>query len=169
MRAGHAQPSASFDRSSAIPDDLLSEVLAQVRLTGALLFMVEASDPWCVDARGRALSRDPGAAGPAGDLVPRGAGGSGPRDGRRIGAAAVRGRRHPVFPGGDGYRMESAPGTPPEFDPAEMLDFLRMLAARELPFVVSEGGGGAPPARFLCGFLSCDAAPFNPVLAHLPR
>ncbi len=168
MRAGHAQPSASLDRSSAIPDDLLSEVLAQVRLTGALLFMVEAGDPWCVAMpaveRYRAILARRGQQVISYHMVLEGAGHATVGSERlRFAAGDIL-----VFPGGDAYRMESAPGTPPEFGPAEMLDFLRMLAARELPFVVTEGGGGAPPARFLCGFLGSDLAPFNPVLAHLP-
>jgi AraC-like DNA-binding protein len=152
-----------------MPDDLLSEVLAQVRLTGALLFMVEAGDPWCVAMPGveryRAILARPGQQVISYHVVLEGAGHAtvGGSERLRFTAGDIL-----IFPGGDAYRMESAPGTTPEFDPAEMLDFLRMLAARELPFVVSEGGGGAPPARFLCGFLSCDAAPFNPVLAHLP-
>jgi AraC-like DNA-binding protein len=169
MRAGHAQPSASFDRSSVIPDDLLSEVLAQVRLTGALLFMVEAGDPWCVAMpaveRYRAILARRGQQVISYHVVLEGAGYAtvGGSERLRFAAGDIL-----VFPGGNAYRMESAPGTPPEFGPAEMLDFLRMLAAHELPFVVTEGGGGVPPARFLCGFLSCDLAPFHPVLAHLP-
>jgi AraC-like DNA-binding protein len=34
--------------------------------------------------------------------------------------------------------------------------------------VISEGGGGAP-ARIVFGFLGCDARPFNPLLATLPK
>jgi len=43
-----------------------------------------------------------------------------------------------------------------------------MMSGR-LPFVVTEGGGGDPPAKFVCGFLGCDARPFIPLLAQLPR
>jgi AraC-like DNA-binding protein len=30
-------------------------------------------------------------------------------------------------------------------------------------------GDGAPDARFICGYLGCDARPFSPLLAALPR
>ena len=46
------------------------------------------------------------------------------------------------------------------------------MAAGELPLVVTGGtGGGGGPDRIgvVCGFLGCDAHPFNPVLAALPR
>lgn len=74
-----------------------------------------------------------------------------------------------VFPHADAYRMESAPGVEPEFDRTQMLEFFREMAAGRLPFIVPEGGGAAPPAQFVCGFLGCDVRPFNPLLAHLPR
>src|SRR5688572_31187697 len=37
------------------------------------------------------------------------------------------------------------------------------------PFNFIEGGAEPESRRILCGFLSCDGAPFNPVLTHLPR
>ena len=39
---------------------------------------------------------------------------------------------------------------------------------RELPFVLSELGGTGEPARFVCGYLGCDARPFNPIIEALP-
>lgn len=74
-----------------------------------------------------------------------------------------------VFPHGDPYALLSAPDQAPEFTPDASIEFLRAMAASELPFVVTEGGGGANRARFVCGFLGCDAHPFNPLLATLPR
>lgn len=189
MRKSHDRTSGSVDRSSESPDsgaaddmaapgpgiaagttDPLSDVLRSVKLTGALFFAVDASSPWCVDVphadayrsillrrarhlisyhvvvEGRGLACVPGedpVAFEAGDVI--------------------------VFPHGDAYRMESAPGVTPEFDRDGMLAFFRDMAAGRLPFVVPEGGGGDPPAKFVCGFLGCDARPFNPLLAHLPR
>ena len=49
------------------------------------------------------------------------------------------------------------------------LQFFRDMMSGRLPFVVTEGGGNPPPAKFICGFLGCDTRPFNPLLAHLPR
>jgi len=186
MRSGHDHTSGNVGRSSGSPetladeDDLathpggavdpLSDVLRSVKLTGALFFAVDASAPWCVDVpptddyrsillrqarhmisyhivvEGRGFARIPGGERHAfqeGDVL--------------------------VFPHGDAYRMESEPGVTPEFDRAGMLAFFRDMAAGRLPFVVPEGGGGDPPAKFVCGFLGCDARPFNPLLAHLPR
>ena len=162
------------ESSPAIPDaaavDPLSDVLRTVRLTGSLFFLVDATSPWCVDV--------PGAASFAETILP------GTRHvvsyhvvvaGRGI--ASVPGAEPVafeagdiiVFPHADPYRMESAPGVEPEFDRGQMLAFFRDMAAGRLPFAVSEGGGGDPPAQFVCGFLGCDARPFNPLLAHLPR
>jgi AraC-like DNA-binding protein len=166
MSAGHDQTSGSV----AVASDPLSDVLRTVKLTGALLFLADASSPWCVDVphadRFRAA------------LLPRA---------QHIisyhvavegsGYASVPGHQPVrfaegdiiVFPHADPYRMESAPGVPPELDPAQTLQFLADMAAGRLPFVIKEGGGGWPPARLLCGFLGCDARPFNPLLATLPR
>ena len=38
-----------------------------------------------------------------------------------------------------------------------------------IPVTVSIRGGGAERASIICGFLGCDARPFNPLLAALPR
>jgi AraC-like DNA-binding protein len=40
---------------------------------------------------------------------------------------------------------------------------------RALPFVLKELGGDGEGARFVCGYLGCDAKPFNPILEALPR
>ena len=37
-----------------------------------------------------------------------------------------------------------------------------------LPFTVIHGGGGDERTRFICGYLGCDARPFNPLLSALP-
>lgn len=152
------------------PADPLSAVLHSVRLNGALFFVVEATSPWCVEVppvrdyariilpraqhvlsyhvvvEGRGWASVPGV-----ETVP-----FGPGD-------VI------LFPHGDDYAMRSAPDARPELDRAQTLDFFRALARGELPFVVREGGGGEPRARFICGFLGCDLRPFNPVLEGLPR
>jgi AraC-like DNA-binding protein len=38
-----------------------------------------------------------------------------------------------------------------------------------LPIAISIQGGGPERAQIICGFLGCDARPFNPLLATLPR
>jgi Cupin len=42
-------------------------------------------------------------------------------------------------------------------------------AGERPPFsLIVHGGGGEERARYVCGFLGCDARPFNPLLASLP-
>jgi AraC-like DNA-binding protein len=38
-----------------------------------------------------------------------------------------------------------------------------------LPFTLRTGGDGPSDAQLICGFFSCDARPFNPLLDSLPR
>ena len=54
MPTAHDQPSGSLADLSGTPApaggvDPLSDVLRTVRLKGALLFLVDATSPWCVD------------------------------------------------------------------------------------------------------------------------
>jgi hypothetical protein len=39
---------------------------------------------------------------------------------------------------------------------------------QQLPFTLVHGGGGNERTRFVCGYIGCDARPFNPLLAALP-
>ncbi len=39
---------------------------------------------------------------------------------------------------------------------------------RPLPFIFNEFGGSGEKSRFVCGYLGCDARPFNPILDALP-
>lgn len=170
MRSEHGSASELRDRSSGTGADPLSDVLDLVHLDGALLFMVDASDPWCIAVppaeEYAALLAAPGRRVISFHVVVEGAGfASIPGGGfTRFETGDVL-----VFPRSDAYRMESARGTPPEFDREGMIAFFAALAANKLPFIVTEGGGGVPPARFICGFLTADDALFDPLLPHLPR
>jgi AraC-like DNA-binding protein len=73
-----------------------------------------------------------------------------------------------VVPHGDPYFLAAPADAPPSYSDDDAVSFFRRMAAGELPTVVNEGGGGET-TRFICGFLGCDAVPFNPVLAALPR
>jgi AraC-like DNA-binding protein len=42
------------------------------------------------------------------------------------------------------------------------------FSSRPIPVTVNAHGGGEP-AELVCGFFGCDARPFNPLLATLPR
>ena len=48
-------------------------------------------------------------------------------------------------------------------------DTYRRPAGTQLPFTLRQDGGGGPRTQMVCGFLGCDARPFNPLLATLPR
>jgi AraC-like DNA-binding protein len=178
MAAHHDRRSGDLARSSAETGhppwiggrDPLSDVLRTVKLSGALFFVVDATTPWCVAVpEARAYQA----------ILFRGA--------RHLisyhiavegrGLASVPGERPVPFatgdilviPHGDAYRIEGRPGAAPEFDREGTLQFFRDMMSGRLPFVVTEGGGGDPPAKFVCGFLGCDSQPFNPLLAQLPR
>ena len=150
--------------------DPLSDVLRMVKLTGALFFVVDASSPWGVEV--------PPAEAFASSILPRaqhvvsyhvvleGSGWAGIPSGP---AARFEAGDILVFPHGDAYSMLSEAGQQPEYDAEATLAFLRDMAAGRLPLVIKEGGGGPSGAKFVCGYLGCDARPFNPVLATLPR
>ncbi len=48
------------------------------------------------------------------------------------------------------------------------IDEYRRPVGSQLPYTLREGGGGAQ-TQMVCGFLGCDAGPFNPLLTTLPR
>jgi len=150
--------------------DPLSDVLKTVRLRGAVFFMVESTSPWS--------NGMPDGAALAPILVPRaqqiisfhvfthGACWGGLLDGTpvRFEAGDVL-----VFPRGDGYFMSFARQQPPPPNVDHAFAFMRGMTNGQLPFVMKFGGGGAEEFGAICGFLGCDARPFNPLLATLPR
>jgi AraC-like DNA-binding protein len=70
-----------------------------------------------------------------------------------------------LFPRGDSHVMGSEPGRNPK---PNMNLYFRPVDQR-LPFLLTEIGGRGDAARFVCGYLGCDAGPFNPLLDALPR
>jgi AraC-like DNA-binding protein len=146
--------------------DPLSDVLAAVHLTGAVFFDIDASEPWVAEA-------------PTGDsivrrifpdsehlisyhVVTRGT-----CWGHVVGEAPVRlvSGDVIVFPHGDAHVMSSAPGMRGTPDIA----LYRPPSDGQLPFTMSMGSGDGHPAHIVCGFLGCDARPFNPLLSALPH
>jgi len=151
--------------------DALSDVLEAVRLTGALFFLVDAAEPWIAEA--------PDSTALAPVILPRvqhvvsyhvvtegrcwcHMGGLAPV---RLDAGDIV-----VVPHGDAYQLSthSSPASS-GLSTAQILEWFQMMAAGELPFVVQEGGDLPQRVQVICGFLGCDALPFNPVLATLPR
>jgi AraC-like DNA-binding protein len=141
-----------------------------VKLTGALFFLVDASQPWGVEV--------PHASTFCSIILPRAQHvvsyhiilkGSGWATVPGVASTWFEAGDILVIAYGDPYSMLSAPDQPPEFDADASIVFFREMAAGRLPFVVREGGGGAGGTEFVCGFLGCDMRPFNPVLSTLPR
>lgn len=143
--------------------DPLSDVLRAVRLNGAFFYLVEAAGPWSVIA---AAARE---------LVPR----IFPETDHLISYhillsgtcwGGIDGEPQVcmqpgdvlVFPHGDQHLMSSTEG---HRDKAAW----HGTSPERYPGTVCLGGAGKPDTTFVCGFLGCDARPYNPVLASLPR
>ena len=160
-------PHASRDSSEG--SDTLSDVLEAVRLTGALFFLVDASTPWVAEA--------PAATQLAPTILPRAqhivsyhvvtqgtcwceSNGQTPL---RLETGDVL-----LVPHGHAYQLSSTCGLRTGWSMDDALAWFRAMAGGRLPFIVTEGGGGPERLALVCGFLGCDALPFNPVLASLP-
>ena len=163
------------DRSSALhaaasATDVLSEVLRSVRLTGSMLFLVDASTPWMSWAPPTEEFRQ--VVLPASQhivsyhIVTRGHCWAGLRDmaPERFEAGEVI-----VVPHGDAYFLADPPDAQASYGGEEAVSFFRRMAAGELPSALAEGGAGPAQTQFICGFLGCNVRPFNPVLAALPK
>ncbi len=70
-----------------------------------------------------------------------------------------------VFTRGDPHVLSSKPGMRADPVAASPLD---ALTGSQLPFFINHGGDGPTSAKLVCGFLACDAQPFNPLLGNLP-
>jgi AraC-like DNA-binding protein len=154
--------------------DPLSDVLRAVRLTGATFFDVIARAPWCAEqpTREQVLPKIlPGAT----HLISYHVVVEGECWAQRVegvhGEAAVHltAGEVVVFTKGDPHVMASEPGM--RAQPVTQAE-VDMATAGPLPFfrdVYNEGGADRPPTvKLVCGFLACDAHPFNPLLDNLP-
>jgi AraC-like DNA-binding protein len=166
MNADHDRSSGSHAPASGL--DVLSDVLRCVRLTGSMLFLVDARAPWMSWApKSEAFVR---VVLPASQhlvsyhVVTQGRCWAGLRGGppERFEAGDVL-----VVPHGDAYFLADSATTEATYDADEAVAFFRSMAAGEMPSVVREGGRGER-TQFICGFLGCDLKPCNPVLDALP-
>jgi AraC-like DNA-binding protein len=147
--------------------EILSDVLRAVRLSGAIFFDVEATSPWIAETPSMAEIANlvmPEAehvigfhAVLAGSCWAELAGSSLPA--LHLSAGDVI-----ILPAGVRHSLCSAPGMQAEPD---ITAYYRPVD-RPLPFIRQMGGGGPGGARFVCGYLGCDAKPFNPLLDALP-
>jgi AraC-like DNA-binding protein len=144
--------------------DTLSDVLSAVHLRGAMFFTIDATAPWAVEAPQSCDITShliPGAE----HLIEFHVMSRGRCWGGVIGEPPVQLEAGDVimFPQGDGHVLSSVPGMRGTPDP-DAYDF----SSRPIPVTVNAHGGGEP-AELVCGFFGCDARPFNPLLATLPR
>jgi AraC-like DNA-binding protein len=145
--------------------DTLSDVLRAVRLTGAVFFTLLPTAPWSLESV-KAISMGPLIRPSVDHVIAFHAVVSGNCYGALPGEEPIP--LSPgdvlVFPQGDVHVLSSEPGLPPVKFQLE-LDPLRRPA---WPIALRIAGGGAP-AQIVCGYLGCDARPYNPLLAALPR
>jgi AraC-like DNA-binding protein len=168
MTSAHDQSSAFLAPASGL--DVLSDTLRSVRLTGAMLFLVEASTPWVSWAPPAETFRP--VVLPAAQhlislhILTHGgcwAGLTGqPPERFEVGDVLV-------IPHGDAYYLADPPEAERTYGHDEAVSFFREMAAGRLPSTVIEGGDGPGKSQFICGFLGCDMRPFNPVMSALPR
>lgn len=147
--------------------DVLSDVLAAVRLTGAVFFDSTFREPWVAEApRASAIAA---AVMPASqyvfffhtliegscwvELTDDAA------EPLRLEAGDIV-----AFPMDDAHALCSAVGMRAKPD----LAVYHSPVDRQLPYVVNDGSG-ADTCRFICGYLGCDIRPYNPFITSLPR
>lgn len=150
--------------------DVLSEVLRAVRLTGALYFEVHAAHPWvAVNPSMRQIG--PAVMPDAEHVIPfhillSGEAWAMPAD-RSLPPTSMKAGDVLMFPLGAGHIMTSDRnvwnGAAP--DP----EFYSDAAKNKAPFVMVDIGGSGEESQFICGYLGCDASPFNPLLEALPQ
>ncbi len=150
--------------------DVLSEVLRAVRLSGAMYFEVSAAHPWVavtpsMKRIGASMLPDAEHVIPFHIMV-SGESWAMPRD-RSVAPSKVDSGDIVMFPFGESHVLTSDrtrwEGKPP--DPS----FYAEAAASDAPFTLLTIGGDGEKAKFVCGYLGCDAAPFNPLLGSLPK
>jgi len=146
--------------------DTLSDVLRAIRLTGAVFFAVDASAPWVAEAPA-AHEIGPHIMPGVEHVIEYHVVAAGTCWGGVIDEPAIKLETGDiiVFPQGDSHVMSSAPG----MRGAPSFESLRAASQGRVPLAMSIDGGGADKARLICGFLGCDARPFNPLLSTLPR
>jgi AraC-like DNA-binding protein len=146
--------------------DALSDLLKTVRLTGATFFDIEGHDPWavCSPAPASILPKVlPG----ADHLISYHVVTAGRCFARIVGAEAIplEAGEVVVFTKSDPHIMSSHPDLRADPPTADVLD---IATAGRMPFYINCAGGGSTSVRLVCGYLACDAFPFNPLLEALP-
>lgn len=146
--------------------DALSDLLRTVRLTGAMYFDIAARAPWAVEQPTPETILTKILAG-AERLISYHVVVEGRCYANILGEdpIVVEAGEVIVFTRGDPHVMSSSPGM--RAAPNAPSPFQAAAAVR-LPFYVEIGDNGPTSAKLVCGFLACDARPFNPLLESLP-
>jgi len=146
--------------------DTLSDVLRAVRLTGAVFFAVDATAPWVAETP-QASEVGPHIMPGAEHVIAYHVIAAGTCWGGLVDEPAVKLEAGDiiVFPQGDRHVISSAPGMRGE----PHIDAFRSVSKSRVPLAVSIRGGAPKREQVICGYLGCDARPFNPLLATLPR
>jgi AraC-like DNA-binding protein len=155
--------------------DTLSDVLRTVRLKGAVFFYVSGGREWAAESpasRDIAATVMPGAE----HVMQYHVVTSGSCWAGLVGEPPVRvGAGDAVlFPHGDGHVLSSAPGLRTGSNAALYYDMKLDQVPLRVTYEGLEGPSLSPPQQasgttIVCGFISCDVKPFNPLMASLPR
>ncbi|HEV2650685.1 MAG TPA: AraC family transcriptional regulator [Rhizomicrobium sp.] len=146
--------------------DPLSDVLKTVRLTGATFFDVVARTPWVAEQPAPETILPMLLRG-AGHLISYHVITEGRCFANIVGQESipVDAGEIIVFTRGDPHVMASNPGMRAQQpNPESMYD----EGAAQQPFFANLGEDGPISTKLVCGFLACDAWPFNPLLENLP-
>jgi AraC-like DNA-binding protein len=146
--------------------DALSDVLKTVRLTGATFFDVVAKAPWVAESPPQEMIL-PKILPDAGHLIAYHVVTEGRCFTNIIGEEpiALEAGEVIVYTKGDAHVLSSSPGMRADPLPPGALD---AVTGSQLPFFINYGSDGPTTAKFVCGYLACDAHPFNPLLDNLP-
>jgi AraC-like DNA-binding protein len=164
QRRGRA---AAQDQTAEAALDVLSDVLSNIRLTGAVYFDIDAGVPW--------VGESPNTQAIAAAIMPDAehvisfhvvmsgtcwaSVDDDPLPPERLTAGDVI-----IFPRGSSNVLSSSPG---KRGSVNMAMYYRPIDDH-LPFKVVHGAPGEERTHFVCGYLGCDTRPFNPLLAALP-
>lgn len=159
------------------PQDPLSDLLRSVHLRGALYFYMSFAGAWAAEARAASVMAPmvmPG----AGHLMEFHLLAKGEGWAATGGLPPVRLHAGDIvmFPHGDAHVISSAPGLrPPPVQESSLLEMCALPKPVPITYqgTVRRQGESLPfeqcDAVLLCGFIGCDAKPFNPLIDALPR
>jgi hypothetical protein len=144
--------------------DAFSEILSGVKLTGAIFFSAELSEPWGISVPATERTATLLQTGPEHlviyHLLLHGAARVQVDGGQSLDLVSGD---VVVFPHSDAHRMYSRDGGPEPFPDYGINTKIRCRDLSPL-----RAGGGGPVARFVCGYMRCEPYLSRPILNGLP-